>query len=147
MDISCMILNEDFTGIQQSTLDKYLEAYKQFKDLIPNNFREHIEIDDKHNSIKSVDQEYVLQSNITKTKFNILTRNISKKYFGDWRQVDSENLCVGAEKKKSNNCIIKPEKECNIESVLKKKFLFWIINNYENQRIPNLNSFSQDSML
>ncbi|TRY50474.1 Uncharacterized protein CTYZ_00000665 [Cryptosporidium tyzzeri] len=146
MDISCMILNEDFTGIQQNTFDKYLEVYKQFLDLIPNNFHEHIEIYDILKNIKSINQECIPQSNITKTKFNILTRNISKKYFGEWRQAGSENLCVGTEKK-SNNYILKPEKEYNIENVLKKRFLFWIVNNYENQRIPNLNSFNQDSIL
>ncbi|KAH8582740.1 uncharacterized protein ELE39_001396 [Cryptosporidium sp. chipmunk genotype I] len=146
MDIPCMILNEDFTGINQNTLNKYLEVYKQLLDLIPNNFHEHIELEGIIKNTKSVNEENTPHYNITSTKFNSLTRNISNKYFGAWRQTDSESSCVRVEERTSNY-MFKAEKEYNTENVLKKRFLFWIINNYENQRIPNLSTVNQDSTL
>ncbi|OII73946.1 uncharacterized protein cubi_02748 [Cryptosporidium ubiquitum] len=146
MGISSVILNEDFTGINQNTFNNYLKVYEQLLDLVPSNFYEHIQLEDPKKNLKPINKEEVLQSNITNTKFNSLTRNISNKYFGVWRQEVFENQNVGAEKK-PNNYGIKAEKEFNIENVFKKRFLFWIINNYENQRVPNLNTVNQEPTL
>lgn len=146
MDISRMILNEDFTGINKNILNNYLEVYEQLLDLIPNNFYEQINLEDLTKNLKCTNREDILQSKITNTKFTCLTRNISNKYFGGWRQTGSEKQSVGIERK-SSNYMIKAEEEYNIENIFKKRFLFWMINNYENQRVLKLNIVKQDTAL
>lgn len=143
-----MALDEDFTGVNQDTLKNYLEIYEQLRNLIPNSFHEHISPKKPAKTPALVNTKNTSQTNITHTKFNSLTRNISNKYFGTWLPTTySREQHVGKERKAIHNNVIKAEKEYNIENVLKKRFLFWVINNYENQRAPHLGVVNQDSTL
>lgn len=149
MDIlPCIVLNEDFTGVSQSTLKNYLEAYEQLRNLIPNSFYEYIDPKSFAKNPPQTNTKNTSKQNDLYTKFDSLTRNISNKYFGTWRQTThSKEENVGKERKTCHSAI-KAEKEYyNVENVLKKRFLFWIINNYENQRAPHLNVVNQDSTL
>ncbi|KAJ1609726.1 hypothetical protein OJ253_1467 [Cryptosporidium canis] len=141
--LPCTVLNEEFTGVSQETLRNYLEIYEEFLNLIPDKFCENKDVKDSTKDISSTTKEDPSQVEIINRKFISLTRGISNKYFGGPRQDTLVEEHVGNERKLTLNTI-KTEKRYNAENVFKKRFLFWIINNYENQRVPYMNFSNLD---
>ncbi|KAF7457835.1 hypothetical protein HWI79_1611 [Cryptosporidium felis] len=145
MDTS-FILNEEFTGIPEEDYLHQLNLYREFRDLLPGGFG--------RSKIKSGNSacEQTSTENIENPEFRSLTSRIFSKYFGKRNQLDPEKVSLerqkseGNEDKNMNYCEIGAVGNFALEKILKKKLLFWIVNNFENQRVPNLIATSQESI-